>query len=318
MEKAILKTLIYADIFDYPLKINEIHKWLIGKKVTLRQLEKALGKLVGRLQVFDSEVAQTRGVAACRRFYYLPKRKKLISKRLEKARQSEVYLKKARMLAQVLKVIPWIKLVGISGGLALNNAGKYDDIDLFIVTAKNRLWVSRLLALGLLSLTGQRRKAGESGKKVAGKICANILVEEDKLEQKNKDIYTAHEVLQMKVLWQRNGIYSKYLYDNEWVFKFLPNWVDSSLRAPKGRGNLVPQKIASSHSLLAMTWMEGLAKWFQLKIMQKQKGMERIEDGALYFHPQDCRLGVLSEYKKKLSRFFDSWLSRLVTDLISP
>ncbi len=216
MEKAILKTLIYADIFDYPLKINEIHKWLIGppagragKKVTLRQLEKALKKLY--------EVS--------RKYYFLPKRGNLVSQRLSRGKQSVIYFRKAKILAQLLKLIPWIKLVGISGGLAMNNAGKKDDIDLFIVTGKNRLWISRLLALGILSLTGQRRKRRDKGKRVAGKLCVNILLEEDRLEQKNKDIFTAHEVLQMRVLWQRDGIYSKYLSDNSWAFKFLPNWI---------------------------------------------------------------------------------------------
>lgn len=47
--------------------------------------------------------------------------------------------------------------------------------------------------------------------------------------------------------------------------------------------------------------LEALAKWFQLRIMQKPKGMERIEDGALYFHPEDCRPKVLSEYRQKLA-----------------
>lgn len=310
MEKAVLKTLIYADLFDYPLNTYEVHKWLIGKKVTLRQVEKALGKLVDKLQVTD-----------CRGFYYLPKKQGLIVKRYRRKKQSLSYFKKAKILAQVLKIIPWIKLVGVSGGLALSNAGKTDDIDLFIITGKNRLWISRFLALGLLSLVGQRRKVGESGRKVAGKLCLNILLEEDKLEQKNKDIFVAHEVLQMKVLWQRGGIYSRYLEDNSWVFNFLPNWVGSSelsLRGPRlgeersnlGRINPKSRLLTSlsrrsgprSLRSLAMTYMEALAKWLQLKIMQKPKGMERIEDGAVYFHPEDCRGRILSGYRQSLNK----------------
>lgn len=214
MEKAILKTLIYADIFDYPLKINEIHKWLIKKKALPRQVEKVLGKLyqVSRIK-YKGE------------YYFLKRRNGLVAKRKRKEKQSAIYFRKAKILCQILKIIPWVKLVGISGGLVMENAGKKDDIDLFIVTSKNRLWISRLLILGLLSLTGQRRKREDQGRKIAGKLCVNILLEEDELEQQNKDIYTAHEVLQMKVLWQRDGVYSKYLEDNQWAFKFLPNWI---------------------------------------------------------------------------------------------
>ena len=211
-------------------------------------------------------------------------------------------MRKAQVLSSLLKLIPWVKLVGVSGGLAMENASKRDDIDLFIVTSKNRLWISRLLALGLLSLTGQRRKVGDKGKKIAGKLCLNIFLEEDCLEQKTKDIYLAHEVLQMKVLWQRDDIYSRYLSDNEWVFRFLPNWtsgqdlrfMNNDLRIKNHKSKIVNHK-----SLI--DYIESLTKWFQLKIMQRPKGMERIEDGALYFHPQDVREKILKLYKQKLA-----------------
>lgn len=289
MEKAILKTLNYADIFDYPLKAYEIHKWLIGRKANLRQVESVLGRLVQ-----SSKCKVQNG------YYYLPKRVDLVGKRKRKEKQSGYYFKKTKLLTSLLKLIPWVKLVGISGGLSMDNASKLDDIDLFIVTSKNRLWLSRILTLGLLSLTGQRRKVGENGRKIAGKLCINMLLEEDRLALVDKDIYLAHEVLQMKVLWERDGMYQKYLEDNEWVFKYIPNWTISSLRAPKGRGNLLRNgKIASSLPLLAMT-VERLAKWIQLKIMKQPLGMERIEDGGLYFHPDDCRPKVLNEFKRRI------------------
>ena len=47
--------------------------------------------------------------------------------------------------------------------------------------------------------------------------------------------------------------------------------------------------------------LEQIAKWLQLRIMKKPKGMERIEDGALYFHPNDIRQKVLERYKKKIN-----------------
>ncbi len=298
MEKSIIKTIIYSDIFDYPLQINEIHRWLIGRKVGLRQVEKVLGKLV-----------QSSKLKAQSNYFFLPERTGLVTKRKRRADQSVKYFQKARMLCQILKVIPWIKLVGISGGLALHNASGKDDIDLFVITGKDRLWISRLLALGLLSLTGQRRKVSDGRRKIAGKLCLNILLEEDQLEQKNKDIFVAHEILQMRPLWQRDGLYSRYLESNSWAFKFLPNWVgnsNASLRGMKRRSNLgqeaIPPRLLRSLWSLAMTGVEELAKWFQLRIMQKPKGRERIEDGALYFHPEDCRPQILSEYQSRIKK----------------
>ncbi len=298
MEKAILKTLIYADIFDYPLNFFEIHKWLIGKKATLRQVESAIGRLVksSKLKV-KSE------------YYFLPKRQELVLKRKRRGKQSKVYLRKAKLIVAILRIIPWIKLVGISGGLSMENAAKSDDIDLFLVVSKNRLWLSRIMTVGLLSVTGQRRTVKDSKRKIAGKLCLNILLEENRLVQSSKDIYLAHEVLQMKVLWQRDGIYGKYLEDNNWAFKFLPNWIgpDTSLRGAKGAhtrrvgtSNLLNKEIATPFGL-AMT-LENIAKWLQLKMMTKPQGLERIQEGAVYFHPNDCRLQVLSDFQKRVKR----------------
>lgn len=292
MEKAILKTLIYADIFDYPLKAYEIHKWLIGSKATLRQTEKALERLSKK-----EKVKRKKG------YYFLTGKEKLVGKRLIKEKQSKKHLLRAKIITTFLKVIPFIKLIGISGGLAMENADKKDDIDLFIVTKKNRLWLTRLLTIGILGLMGVRRKAEMSSSKAAGKLCPNILIEEDKLEQENKDIYTAHEVLQMKILWQRNGIYSKYLEDNQWSFKFLPNWTGNQYQVLSSKYHVSKSKIHNTKYIILNTILnifEGLSKKFQLMIMKSPKGMERIQDGALYFHPNDTRPKVASEYKKRI------------------
>ncbi len=288
MENAILKTIIYADIFDYPLTLFEIHKWLIKKKLNLRQVESTLAKLV-----------KSEKLKLHKGFYFLPRREKLVAIRKRRALQSRKYFQKVKIVAYLLKLNPWIKLVGISGGLAMENAEKTDDIDLFLITAKNRLWLSRILTLVLLSFTGQRRSVNDSKKNAAGKLCPNIFIEEDQLSQASKDLYLAHEVLQMHLLWQRDNIYGKYLEDNEWAFEFLPNWVgpSASLRGAKRRSNLTSKEIAAP-SGLAMT-TEHFAKWLQLKLMSKPKGLERISDSAVYFHPDDYRMKVLSEYRKK-------------------
>lgn len=299
MEKAILKTLIYANIFDYPLTIFEIHKWLIGppagragRKVTLRQVESAIGRLSKKAKVKSKKD-----------YYFLPKQDGLVGKRKHRERQSEGYLRKAQILTFLLKMIPWIKLVGISGGLAMNNASKKDDIDLFIITEKNRLWISRLIILSILSLVGQRRKVGDVGRKIAGKLCINTLLEEDRLAQSSKDIYLAHEVLQMRVLWQRDGVYGKYLEENSWAFKFLPNWVGND----NVQSKMYNVKKRSNNSKLYIVnytfgLLENLAKKFQLWYMKSPRGMERIEDGALYFHPNDIRPKILKLYKQKISK----------------
>lgn len=294
MEKAILKTLNYSDIFDYPLKDYEIHKWLIGRKATLRQIEKSLGRL------------RVKGKAGrVKDYYFLPNRNALAQKRKLREKQSANFLFKAKFLTWFLKAIPWLKLVGISGGLSMGNAGKKDDIDLILITSEQRIWLTRLLVIMILDLLGARRKV--KMKKVSGKICPNILLEEDRLEQKNKDIFVAHEVLQMKVLWQRDGVYKKYLEDNNWAFKFLPNWIGHSEQVASSKYYVLREKAKNIHNTYyiihtTINFIEILAKKFQLKIMEKPQGTERILDGGLYFHPNDIRKEILAKYQQKISK----------------
>lgn len=283
MEKAILKTLIYSDIFDYPLKAYEIHKWLIGKSATLQLVEKSLTRLIQA-----SKVKTKKG------YFFLPAREGIVRKREQKEKQSKRLLFKAKLATWFLKLIPTLKLVGVSGGLALDNAQRQDDIDLFLITSKNRLWLSRILVIGILDFWGVRRKAKMNFIQAAGKICTNILLEEDKLEQENKDLYTAHEVLQMRVLWQKGDAYKKYLEKNSWVFEFLPNWTTGQSQ----NSNVKIQNYNSNLKIFDL--LEKLAKWLQLKIMRKPQGNERILEGALYFHPNDVRQKVLTDFRQKL------------------
>src|SRR3989344_1128008 len=165
MEKAVLKTLIYSSIFDYPLTIFEIHKWLIGRKCNLRQVEAAVGRLVKSKKIL---------VKNC--YLFLPDKSKIVKKRIKKAEYSKGYFRKAYLVSQILKLIPWVKLVGISGGLAVDNAGSKDDIDLMIITDKERMWISRVLILGILEIIGQRRKVSDNKVSAAGKICCNLIL----------------------------------------------------------------------------------------------------------------------------------------------
>ena len=277
MEKAVLKTLIYANIFDYPLKGYEVLKWLISEETTLVKIEKALNRLIKKKKI--------QNIAG---YYFLKRRKKLLAIRKRRTKISQKLFAKAKFFSQILKIIPWIKLVGISGGLAVENSESRDDIDLFLITDKNRLWLSRILAIVIFDFLRIRRKVGMKASHAAGKFCLNTILDEDHLEQTFKDLYTAHEVLQMKLLWQREGIYSKYLSDNNWAFDFLPNWTS----------RIKYLKVTKDQGLKVIDLLEIFARWLQLKVMKNPAGLERVEEGGLYFHPNDVRAKILAALDK--------------------
>jgi hypothetical protein len=84
--------------------------------------------------------------------------------------------------------------------------------------------LTRLFSVFLVELTGKRRRPGDQ--KVKDKICLNMLLDESHLAipEKERDLFSAHEVCQMKPLWEKERTYQKFLKANQWSQEFLPNW----------------------------------------------------------------------------------------------
>lgn len=282
MKRQILATLSYADIFDYPLTSEEIFRFLIGQHITdntQQEIEKQLSKnsyLVSHVMYQDG-------------YYCLRGREKIFPIRKQREKWSKEKLKIAERIVGILRFIPWIKLIGITGGLARDNTQKGDDIDLFFITAKNRLWLTRGLIVSILRLLGLYRRP----KKIKDMICPNMFVAEEALKMETEDLFTAHEVCLMKPVFEQDNLYQKFLRANLWVEKFLPNAKD--WEAVKQWKDFP----VSNSQLLITNYTEHLAKAVQLWYMRQRRTTETATDTLIKFHPQDVRLGVLGEYHKR-------------------
>jgi len=210
LQKAILQTLAYADVFDYPLILPELHQFLIKEKASIKDLEKA--------------TIEFKEIARDGQFFFLKNRQKIVRIRQKRFYLSQSKLKIARKVAKYLKVIPYIKMVAITGNLAMNNTEKKDDIDLLIIASKNHLWLTRLFTVLLVELVANRRRPRETN--VEDKICLNMFLDEDHLEipEKEQDLFSAHEVCQLKPTWSKDNVYQEFITQNQWYQKFLPNW----------------------------------------------------------------------------------------------
>lgn len=109
-------------------------------------------------------------------------------------------------------------MIALSGARAMNNASLADDIDLMIITAENRLWLTRLLVSFLLFPWLRR------GQKISRRLCLNLWLDESALVIKTQNLYTAHEICQLKPLYNRDQTYQKFISANLWYKQFLPNW----------------------------------------------------------------------------------------------
>jgi predicted nucleotidyltransferase len=123
-------------------------------------------------------------------------------------------LLKAEKIAGFLSLFPFVRGVSVSGSLSKNFADEDSDIDFFIITAKNRLWIARTFMHLFKKLTF-----------LAGKqhwFCMNYYVSEDHMEIKEKNLYTAIEVATLMPL-RGISVSRDFIAQNNWSQDFLPN-----------------------------------------------------------------------------------------------
>jgi predicted nucleotidyltransferase len=255
LDAADITSLIYHDIFDYPLTMGEITKWKAGR----------------RYRTGEPEVRFNQG------FYHLAGKEGIILKRLLRERISARKMEIARKAGQILKFIPTLKMVGVTGALAMGNAGEESDVDLLLVTRKRTLWTTRLATMILLSLFGiKRRKYGEKEEK--DKLCLNLWLDEDSLawSKKDRNIYTAHEICQIQPLFDKEKTFARFLAANGWVKAFWPNAVKIFK---------VQRKVSAPNGLFLL--LEPICRAFQFWYMRGKVTREVVGKGKALFHPND-------------------------------
>ncbi|HEX7975089.1 MAG TPA: hypothetical protein VF498_11825 [Anaerolineales bacterium] len=204
LEHAILRTVAYADLFDYPLRAVEVHRYLDGTAATLDDVTAAL-QFGGSLRAFlDCQdgcyalIGRAEVVGASR------KRRVAASLRL---------WPRASFYAKKIAGLPYVRMVAVTGALAMNNEGG-QDIDYLIVTASGRLWLCRALVILLV------RWAAGSGVT----LCPNYFISERALVFAEHNLYTAHELAQM-VPVTGLPLYALLRRLNTWTGSYLPNAV---------------------------------------------------------------------------------------------
>lgn len=124
---------------------------------------------------------------------------------------SKDIFKRNRKYLRLISKVPWVKYIGLTGANSFESCNETDDIDLFIITSPNRLWISYLILVLFTKVVGKRNI-----------LCINYLVDEDNLAIREKNYFTAVQIIQMMPVFD-NGLQKKLIDRNPWIFKVLPN-----------------------------------------------------------------------------------------------
>ena len=225
MNQSILKTLCYADVFDCALTEREIYQYLIGeKKLSKRGVGKSLSLLKKSGKVSSAQEFST--LCGKQEIYFLPEREVIADHKFSREEFSRNKINKTRKVSGMLYKIPGLVAVFVTGSVAIKNAKVDDDIDLLLICETGKLWQTRLLVTATLEATFSRRKPNDvhQGAKVRDKYCPNMYIDESMLAmgKKRQNLYTAHELVQAQVLFDKRDIASQLLQKNRWIHNFLP------------------------------------------------------------------------------------------------
>ncbi len=293
MEKEIISVVKYFSFFAYQPTLEEIHTFLPAK-ISKNELKKELNRIVRQKKLLASENTPPQysiKQSQSSNIKYQISKKKLNSWRFK------IYIK-------TLSIFPQIKLIGLSGSIAMMSTSLDDDIDLFIITQKKRLFTGRFLAVIFAYLMELKRKIEQ--KKAPGKVCLNLFFDESNLRvpKFKHSEYVAHEVLQMKPIINKDQTYERFLEANEWVFKLFSNGKSKSqILNPKSQINSKRLKFKILN--LFGTWnlgfrisnkIESLLKNLQLNLINRHKTTEIITSTQLWFHPDDFGKKIFTDY----------------------
>ena len=275
------QTLRYAEIFGASLTLDQLHARLQGTlSVSMKDLKKVISS--------SQEIVFRKGFVQMRDAHHFVKSPDL------QAWQKK--MREARRASGVLSRIPWVLAVLVTGSVAAENVHPDDDVDLMIITARKRLWLSRLLVVPLLILLGKYQDKRQMqtvfphrSVKTSNRWCLNLWLDESSLQvpKSQQSLYTAHEVLLTKCVYQKKQMGKQFFIANSWIQAYFAH-------APLFKETR--RSLKDSKNIL-INFFEYLAYQLQRLYMKKSHTSEKISESFAYFHPRDTASIVLKKFQ---------------------
>jgi len=314
LQRSILASLSYFDVFDYPLKVDELWRWLYVLEppdrkeilgVSADDIDRALSSV--EMQSFTERVGQ---------YIVLRGRRQVIALREQRYRDNQRKWQRAFLAAKVIRFLPFVQFVAVVNTLAIDNARPESDIDFLIVVRQGRMWLTRFLVTVAVQALGIRRH----GLRIADRICLSFYMSDSNLNLKplrlsgQTDTYLTYWATQIVPLFDRGGLYRRFVNDNLWLTQRLPHGFQMD-RAPTFSASRIVRLVRSvpEHLLSGQFGqvIESFLRSLQVRWMQRVRDEQRlrrktdvlINDHILKFHERDRR----HEYRQAFNARLATW-----------
>jgi len=200
------------------------------------------------------------------------------------------YINKVNQYLKIINYFPWIRLIAIANSLSMKAANKDSDIDLFIVTTNNSIWLNRFLITLYFSILNLRK----TSKNHAWQFCLSFFITENNLNLENiainNDIYLYFWIVYLKPIINNNNLYNKFIEENnKWInTKEYTNFIQENKKFIKYRKN-------KQKTWKIITFIDNLIKKIWLpKTLKTYNKLNKpywiiINDNMLKFHNNDIR-----------------------------
>jgi hypothetical protein len=290
LQEHILRTLLYYDIFNYPLKADEVLRFLGTRHTQVDILRQELDHLVSEGQIFRFG-----------EFYSISDNASNIERRQHGNREAERCLHLAFKKAKLISRFPFVRAVLASGSLSKGYMDEKSDLDFFIITKPGRLWIARML------LVMYKRIFLFNSHKY---FCVNYFIDTDHLEIEEKNLFTATELATAIPLYGREH-YLKLHQQNAWVLNFFPNYT------PRPTADVAPSVVGRFKGLLEkainvfggnrleehfmkLTWERWMKMYGQQYGQQDFKVAFKTKNYASKNHPRHYQKKVVTLYTEKV------------------
>ena len=202
-DTAVVQCLLYFDAFNYPLKSNEIYHFLNYHLNDINQLHDQLDSLTKRKLIYNVDD-----------FYFVNENPNIVERRLKGNAMAHQVMPKAMRYGKFISQFPFVETVCISGALSKNYFDENGDVDFFIITKPQRLWLCRSLLVGFkkIFLLNSRKY-----------FCVNYFVGSDNLSIPDRNIFTSTEIASLIPVSNAQG-YENFINENQWIYQYLPNF----------------------------------------------------------------------------------------------
>ena len=294
LKKSILVTLTYFDVFEYPLTILEIKKYLYQDIADLGRIVLVLDELIA-----DKKISEKDG------FYFVSGKENALWRRKSNNRLARKKWQKIKKITRYLALAPFLRLVLASGSLAISNADKKSDLDVMIIAESGRIFTCRMFMLMITNLLGKRRK----GRLVKDRICLNHYLTTESLAAASKNLYIAFEFGKLIPLLEiKKGTYEKMTQDNSWIKEYLPAYpwgiADHEIRINRfyrAGGRALEFMLTGKIGGL----VESFFQWVQTRRLDYQKGRIIATESQLEFHPHPQEVWVPEKLKANFELYFN-------------